>query len=114
MAPPSRYSKDLAEHILQQLRAGRALRAVFADAGMPSARTVQGWVKRDVDGFAAACGAARVAVPAYAPDIAERIFQGLRAGRTPIDICRDAGMPPYATVRDWIRHDRHGFAAPYR
>jgi hypothetical protein len=28
--------------------------------------------------------------------------------------CRDDGMPRYGTVRDWVRHDRNGFAAPYR
>jgi terminase small subunit-like protein len=38
----------------------------------------------------------------------------LSKGRTPIDICRDDGMPAYATVRDWVRDDRHGFAVPYR
>jgi hypothetical protein len=119
MAQPSRYTPDLAGRILQQLRAGRPLRAVCAEPGMPSARTVQGWVRDGVDGFAAAYRAARGdsrprGTPEYMPDIADRIFKGLRAGRALAAICRDAGMPPYATVRDWIRHDRHGFAAPCR
>ena len=119
MARPSRYTPELAESVLQQLRAGRGLRAVCAGAGMPSARTVQAWVNGDVDGFAAACRAARDigrprGVPSFTPGIAAQILAGLRAGRLPIEICRDPGMPRYATLRDWIRHDRHGFAAPYR
>jgi len=29
-------------------------------------------------------------------------------------ICRDADMPPEASVRQWVRDDRDGFAAHYR
>jgi hypothetical protein len=118
MPRPSRYSAELAECVLHQLRAGRPLRLVCGDAGMPSARTVQGWVNDDQDGFAAAYRRAREAglghPPGYAAETADRILDELRGGRTLIDICRDDGMPLYATVRDWVRHDRHGFAAPYR
>ena len=75
MAQPSRYTSDLAARILQQLCLGRPLRAVCADPGMPSARTVQGWGRDDVDGFAAAYRAARSdshprGAPVYTPGIA--------------------------------------------
>jgi hypothetical protein len=118
MARPQRYSAELAERVLHQMRAGRPLRLLCGDAGMPSARTVQGWVNDDHHGFAAAYRGAREAglgrAPGYSAETAERILAELRGGRTLIDVCRDHGMPLYATVRDWVRHDRHGFAAPYR
>jgi hypothetical protein len=120
MARPQRYSAETAERVLQQLRAGRPLRLLCGDAGMPSARTVHAWINDDHYGFAAAYRLAREAgdasagrAPGYSAETAERILEELRGGRTPIDICRDHGMPLYATVRDWVRHDRHGFAAPY-
>jgi Bacteriophage Sf6, terminase small subunit-like len=118
MAHPPRYTAELAERVLDQLRAGRRLYLVCGDAGMPSASTVHGWVNDDHDGFAAAYHRARETglgyAPGYSADTAERILTELRGGRSPIDVCRDAGMPPYGTVRDWVRHNRHGFAAPYR
>jgi terminase small subunit-like protein len=115
---PSRYTAELAERVLHQLRAGRPLRLLCGDAGMPSARTVQGWVNDDRHGFAAAYLRARETglghPPGYSAETADRILEELRRGRTLIDVCRDHGMPLCATVRDWVRHDRHGFAAPYR
>jgi hypothetical protein len=118
MPRPSRHSAELAERVLHQLRAGRPLRLLCADAGMPSARTVHGWVNDDRHGFATAYRLAREAglghPPGYSAETAARILEELRGGRTLIDVCRDDGMPLYATVRDWVRHDRHGFAAPYR
>jgi hypothetical protein len=117
MGRPSRYTVELAERVLDHLRAGRPLRLLCGDAGMPSARTVQGWVNDDHHGFAAAYRRARETglgyAPGYSAATAERILDQLRGGRAPIDVCRDHGMPPYGTVRDWVRHDRHGFAAPY-
>jgi hypothetical protein len=121
MARPCRYTPDIAERILDQIRTGRPLREVCGDPGMPSARTVQGWVRDDRDGFAAAYGCARRIAgvrlghgPAWSAGLAERILHQLRSGRTLIDVCRDPAMPRYATVRDWVTHDRYGFAARYR
>jgi hypothetical protein len=118
MARPQRYTAELAERVLHQLHAGRPLRLLCGDDGMPSARTVQGWVNDDHHGFAAAYRLAREAglghVPGHSAETADRILKQLRRGRTLIDVCRDGGMPLYATVRDWVRHDRHSFAAPYR
>jgi hypothetical protein len=118
MGRPPRYTAELAERVLDQLRAGRPLYLLCGDAGMPSASTVQAWVNDDHHGFAAAYHRARETglgyAPGYSAETAERILTELRGGRPLIDVCRDDGMPPYATVRDWVRHDRHGFAAPYR
>jgi hypothetical protein len=118
MPRPPRYTAELAERVLHQLRAGRPLRLLCGDPGMPSARTVQGWVNDDHHGFAAAYRRARETglgyPPGYSAETAERILRELRRGRTLIDVCRGDGMPLYATVRDWARHDRHGFAASYR
>jgi hypothetical protein len=118
MARPSRYTAELAERVLHQLRAGRRLGLICGDAGMPSVRTVHAWINDDRHGFAAAYRRARETglghPPGYSAETADRILKELRRGRTLIDVCRDDGMPLYATVRDWVRHDRHGFAAPYR
>lgn len=121
MARPSRYSAAIAERILAELRRGRALREVCGDAGMPSPRTVHQWVNDDQEGFAANYRQARETgraelgrAPACTPLNAERILRELSTGRTLVDVCRDDGMPAYATVRDWVRDDRHGFAARYR
>ena len=87
-----------------------------SDAGMPSARTVQA-VNNDRDGFARPQLARETGLghpPGYSAESADRILNELRDGRSLIEICRDDGMPRYATVRDWVRHDRFGFAAPYR
>jgi terminase small subunit-like protein len=47
MAFPARYTAEIAQRILAELRRGRALRDVCGDAGMPSARTVHKWVNDD-------------------------------------------------------------------
>jgi hypothetical protein len=121
MAFPSRYTAEIAERMLAELRRGRGLRDVCSDAGMPSARTVHKWVNDDHQGFAAEYRRARETgraalgrAPPCTPERAARILRELSKGRTLIGICRDAGMPAYATVRNWVSHDRHGFTAPYR
>jgi hypothetical protein len=50
---------------------------------------------------------------AYNTEIAERILDGLSAGRTLLDICDDDGMPSSRTVHSWVSEDRGGFAARY-
>jgi hypothetical protein len=121
MPRPPRYTAELAERVLHQLRAGRSLRLLCREPGMPSARTVLNWVNDDHHGFAEAYRRARETgnasvgrAPGYSAETAERILEQLRRGRTLIDVCRDRGMPSYGTVRDWVTNERHGFAAPYR
>jgi hypothetical protein len=118
----SLHTPEIAESVLRQLCAGPRLPEVCGEAGMPSASTVQGWVKHDCHGFAAAYARARQTArvrlgrvaPLWSAELAERILQQLRRGRTLIAICRDPGMPPYGTVRGWVNDDRHHFAALYR
>jgi hypothetical protein len=50
---PALHTAGIAEQILRQLTAGRSLRAVCQDHGMPSRRTVMQWVSDDRQGFAA-------------------------------------------------------------
>jgi transposase-like protein len=121
MPRPPRYTAELAERVLHQLRAGRSLRRLCNEPGMPSASTVLNWVNDDHHGFAAAYRRARETGNAivgrasgYSAETAERILEELRRGRTLIHVCRDHGMPSYGTVRDWVTNERHGFAAPYR
>ena len=50
----------------------------------------------------------------YTAETAQCILDELLAGR-PLDaVCRDDGMPPRSTVRQWVADDREGFAARYR
>lgn len=77
MPRPPRYTAELAERVLHQLRAGRSLRQMCNEPGMPSARTVQGWVNGDLHGFAAA-----------PPSIAERQSLNMNALRHPLSQVR--------------------------
>lgn len=55
------YTRAIADEICQRLAAGEGLRALCREEAMPPRRTVQDWVKRDVDGFAARYARAREA-----------------------------------------------------
>jgi hypothetical protein len=50
----------------------------------------------------------------YTPAIADGICRRMSDGESLRAICRDTGMPPEATVRQWVRDDRDGFTARYR
>lgn len=49
----------------------------------------------------------------YTPEIAREICERLAAGESLRSICRDAHMPPEATVRGWHVDDVDGFSAHY-
>lgn len=49
----------------------------------------------------------------YDAGIVEQILKRLASGETLRGICRDEGMPPESTVREWALDDREGFAARY-
>jgi hypothetical protein len=51
---------------------------------------------------------------AYTTEIAQRIIDELRRGRSLRAVCGDAGMPPHSTVRQWVSDDREGFGERYR
>jgi hypothetical protein len=114
------YTAEIADTVLSELSAGRTLRDICRDPGMPSERTVRLWVMDDREGFAARYGRARKISSArtgrtsiYSAELADRILEELMEGRLLIDICDDPGMPAARTVRDWARVDREGFAARY-
>jgi len=49
----SRYTRPLAERICDELRAGRTLKEICGEDGMPSDRVVRQWMRTDRDGFRA-------------------------------------------------------------
>jgi hypothetical protein len=119
--PPSLYTTELAERILREVAGGRSLHDLCRDQGIPAYSTVQGWLKRDRDGFAARFARAREightrrgAATIYTEEIAERILHELSQGRALCDFSLDDGMPAASTVKLWVSTDRNGFAARYR
>src|ERR1700716_1536043 len=94
------HTAELARRILGQLSAGRSLRAVCRDHGMPSPNTVLKWVSDDREGFAARYRQARNTGSAgrgrpslCTAEIADRILEELSNGRRIGEICGDPGMP---------------------
>jgi hypothetical protein len=57
--PPTTYSAEIAELILEQIGGGRPLTHVCRDPGMPRRSTVRHWAKQDHDGFASRLQVAR-------------------------------------------------------
>jgi hypothetical protein len=60
-----------------------------------------------------ACPAPRFAGQ-YTPELAARILGELETGRSLHSVCRDDGIPCYATVHGWVVRDVEAFAARYR
>jgi hypothetical protein len=86
---------------------------------MPPHSTVRQWVSDDREGFATRYRQARtIATPGrptlYTADIAGRILEELSGGRPLAQVCRGPGMPSHATVRQWEKDNREGFAARYK
>jgi transposase-like protein len=114
------YDPKIAERILAEVARGRTLTDVCRDEGMPAYNTVKRWVAMDRQGFAARFQRARGTGDGppgrgcYSRDIADRIIDGIAAGRTLAGICRDIGLPSRSTIADWIADDQDGFAERYR
>jgi transposase-like protein len=113
------YTAELAERILNEVQAGRALLSVCRDDGIPAYNTVYGWVLRDVEGFAARYARARdiggrrgARAIRYTAELADHIVREVERGRSLHDICRDDGIPCYSTVLGWTARLRE-FAARY-
>jgi hypothetical protein len=119
-ARPSLYSEEIADQILGGLRAGRPLLGICRDAGMPSYRTIVGWVQQDRAGFAARyrlarrIGHGRPGPVRYTREIADRFLGELMCGRTQAEVCGDRGMPDHTTINRWVAADREDFAVRYR
>jgi hypothetical protein len=114
--PRTTYSAAIAQRILDELDRGRRLERICCDDGMPCEATVHRWARLNLHGFGERYGGVRPPRGGpllYTPDLAERICDQLRSGRTLHDICADAGMPADSTVLHWMKTDRDGFAARY-
>jgi hypothetical protein len=118
---PPIYTAELAERILDEVRAGRTLGELCRDDELPAECTVRKWVQDDIEGFAAryrrARQAGRYVIPGqlrYTPEIAEQVTDGLASGQTLAEICKDPGMPGTSTIARWVAEDRDGFAGRYR
>ena len=49
----------------------------------------------------------------YRPELAAVILERVSSGEPLRQVCRDQGMPPESTFRQWVRDDRDGLAARY-
>jgi transposase-like protein len=49
----------------------------------------------------------------YTPELAEWILHEVQSGRPLLNVCRDDGIPAYATVYGWVVRDVEGFAGRY-
>jgi hypothetical protein len=114
--PRIAYSDTIAQRVLDELDRGRPLEHICRDDGMPSESTVHRWARLNLHGFGARYGRSRPRIGGplvYTPDVAERICEGLRSGRTLHDLCAGDDMPADSTVLHWMKTDRDGFAARY-
>lgn len=111
------YTAEIAERILDSLRNGCSLRAACRDEGLLFS-TVLGWVREDREGFSALYNDARQQggprCLSYTPELADKVLDALREGRTLTDLCGDPDMPDRRTISRWVAIDRDGFAERYR
>lgn len=50
----------------------------------------------------------------YTPELAAQICDALKTGKTLRAVCRaDETLPAEASIREWVRDDRNGFASQY-
>jgi hypothetical protein len=107
-----RWSRKVAQAIVERVAAGETLYAVCREAGMPTAQSVGRWAK-DRPEFGEALRAARVAggrparggggVWTYCEASARAVFDRLCDGESLTSICDDATMPCLSTVFYWRR-----------
>jgi hypothetical protein len=114
------YTAEIADRILGEVRAGRSVRDICGDGGMPCRDTVFEWIRADRDGFAARyrlareTGHGRPGYVGYTREVAEAFLEELMGGRTLVAVCGDPGMPGLTAINNWIATDREGFAERYR
>jgi hypothetical protein len=100
---------------------GRVLIDICAEPDMPCETTVRKWLADDIEGFAARYSEAReIGGPLvrhatrYTPEIADKIVGEITSGRTLVDLCREPGMPPQTTIRQWVADNREDFSERYK
>jgi len=118
------YSDEVAWEICARVAAGESLMAICRDAHMPNRQTIGAW-RYSRPAFGEALMAAMQAVryrrrraelaramrprdargvwSAYTPELGAEICRRLTEGESLKAICRDEGMPCYATVLNWAR-----------
>lgn len=104
-----RWSSGAALRIIKRTRKGESPASICRSPGLPSARTVQGWMSRRPL-FRAAMEAARkeagrrfVGAPSgYCQATAERIYERVCEGEALSAVCADPAMPARSTVYRWL------------
>jgi terminase small subunit-like protein len=105
------WSEEVAAAVVAGTRAGKVLREVCAEPGMPSVRGVVRWAA-ERPAFGAALRAAREAAGlgllggprfSYCAETGEAICARLCAGEAMVAILRDVEMPGYSTLYRWLR-----------
>ena len=111
--PRAPFSEDIAVRLLDGLTAGRGLRRICREPGMPTRATVLRWQAQWPD-FHRLAAAARLIgglldapgrPSGLTPDIADEIYMRLSHGEPLRTICRDPRLPSRSTVQAWAhRH----------
>jgi hypothetical protein len=116
---PVRYTRETADRFLVELMVGRSTAEVCADPEMPDHTTINRWVAADLDSFGTRYRSTRELVKSrraevpYSEEIADRILDGLMAGKMQSEVCGEPGMPCVRSLRKWVKEDREGFGARY-
>jgi len=108
--PRVTFSDEIARRILAGLEAGRGLRAICREPGMPTRPSVMRWLAGRPD-FAELAQFARYlggldgsGLPCRLRNgLGDRIFDRLCAGEPLRTLCRDPAMPSRSTVHAWVR-----------
>ena len=115
--PRAPFSEDIAVRILDGLCAGRGLRRICREPGMPTRATVLRWQARWPKFARLATTARRVGGLLDAPgrpsglnpEIADEIYLRLSHGEPLRTLCRDPHLPSRSTVQVWAQ--RHAEVA---
>lgn len=125
----SLYSDAMGRAVCARVAAGESLRRIGAQAGWPTPQTVWKWARGNAafaEALSAAQRAARTASrlrdrakeavrpgrrerwrkgghPIYCEALAGEVCRRLIEGESLIGICRDADMPAYSTVYEWVK-----------
>lgn len=108
--PGSRYPRAAMQaRVIERVSAGCSLKALSAEPGFPTRRTVHQWAKGDA-AFAAALKAAMAAGKvrhAYAEraELQRRVVDRIERGGRLIDLQHEPGFPSRGTVAKWARED---------